>query len=594
VSSPSYSGVPTNPIESLGETPLGAHVAHRRPDPRQAARLCLPGDALPAARPADDRHYLNRSDGSFRLNLPSGKSILSTNDFNDRQVILHAVVLEPRDMHNWTSFKITAFSVAALGIAALARPCGSADVAPAPDLSVPPLPKLAKLRVSGNGYRIKVLRNGVRSHSNRKYVWQRVPARLQGLSFTQLQGDKAAQIAIEVQESGTAFLALRRSRIRLCRSLESDGWKQTGMCFNYSHSGKSMLNVLSKHLPAGTKMTIPQVDTWTGPILIFPNPPAVNQVAGHQVRLRDGRVLVGVYDENTGIITLWGTHAGEDAQVKVRVEKEDITSITPRILQISHLTDAEKAARRKAADAAEKRREAERKRKLKEQAESALARVNAKLAQCQPTHEARLRELNAREKKLRNDIAALSAKIKAEKATHTRYKRFLRDWDPITGTKHSEWARLSRMRRALEADQQEHPKLVKKLKRLQMRIRKARAEHAKEVRLLTNAKKSLEQRVKQLDEANLGITSSSRGKPKPQVASPTRDQWEGKLVKGDASNRVYFVRKGVRHWLRRWRYARPFRLSASNMVEVKQHEIDALPDGPAINSIAEMKRWLKR
>ena len=433
-------------------------------------------------------------------------------------------------MHNRTSFKRVAFSLAVLVMAATAHLCRSAGSVPAPQPSASPLGKLARLSVSGTGYRLQLLRNGARSHSNRKYVWQNVPARLEKLSFTQLAGGKAAKIAIEVREPGTVFFAVRL-RSRLTRPLESDGWKQTGMRFNYSDRGKTTLGVLSKELAAGTKMEVPQLCTWTGPIVIFSNLPTADRVAGHEVRLRDGRVFVGVYDKNTGIITLFGSQSGKDAQAKFQLEKEDVEAVTPRVLQIPRLTNAQKAARRKAANAAEKRREAERKRKLRVRAQRALTRVNAKLAQCPRTHDAYLRKSAARDREIRQDMAAVSAQIKKEQVVCDRYRReiALLEATIVTTTRGSigrypkneahyygervstesravtqaraDAARveLAKLEGALTGACKHHSKLVKQLNRFRRSVRKARKKYARKVRALTKSKKSLEQRIKKLE-----------------------------------------------------------------------------------------------
>jgi len=65
--------------------------------------------------------------------------------------------------------------------------------------------------------------------------------------------------------------------------------------------------------------------------------------------------------------------------------------------------------------------------------------------------------------------------------------------------------------------------------------------------------------------------------------------WEGRVVQGDKNNRVYFVHKGVRHWVTSWNYVKPFGLSQSNMVKVEQVEVDSLPEGSNIRSIDDLK-----
>ncbi len=141
--------------------------------------------------------------------------------------------------------------------------------------------KLAALTISGKGYRLRVFRNGVHSLSNRPYVWQSIPTRLEDFWFTQREGGKHSNISIEVRKPGTVFLAIgaedeRQRNIKsgqMIRWLEKDGWKQTPMTFHSyrrSDGAKTKMAVMSKSLPAGAKEVIPSLSPWTGPIVIFP------------------------------------------------------------------------------------------------------------------------------------------------------------------------------------------------------------------------------------------------------------------------------------------------------------------------------------
>ena len=71
--------------------------------------------------------------------------------------------------------------------------------------------------------------------------------------------------------------------------------------------------------------------------------------------------------------------------------------------------------------------------------------------------------------------------------------------------------------------------------------------------------------------------------------------WEGKVVQGDVRSNVYFIHKGIRYYVDKWDYVTPFGLWGDRrMLKVKQGEVDALPEGHAIDSIDEMKRCLAR
>ena len=227
---------------------------------------------------------------------------------------------------------------------------------------------------------------------------------------------------------------------------------------------------------------------------------ATEKVAGHEIRLRDGRVYVGVYDEATGMITLFGAESGKDARFRFRVEKTDIESIAPRVLNIKHLTDEQKAEKSEAGNAGERRREAENNRKRRERAQRTLIRANTELARCLAAHDEYLRKSTALERGTKEDIETLSAKIKDEEASYLSYKHFLERWNrTAAGTTRSEWVKLSRMRRALEADKKQLPKLGKNLKDIQRRIRNAQNNHANEVRVLTKVKEAQQAIIKELD-----------------------------------------------------------------------------------------------
>jgi len=89
-----------------------------------------------------------------------------------------------------------------------------------------------------------------------------------------------------------------------------------------------------------------------------------------------------------------------------------------------------------------------------------------------------------------------------------------------------------------------------------------------------------------------------RGTQQPVVTSRSKRNYaatfEGKCVQGDVRQNVYFVHKGIRYYVSNWKYVTPFGLSGSNMLRVKQAEIDALPEGPNIDSVADMQGVLQQ
>jgi hypothetical protein len=69
-------------------------------------------------------------------------------------------------------------------------------------------------------------------------------------------------------------------------------------------------------------------------------------------------------------------------------------------------------------------------------------------------------------------------------------------------------------------------------------------------------------------------------------------KWEGKVVSARGSPRVYFVHKGIRYWVDNWGDVEPFGLSAAKLQWVNPTELEALPEGPKIMSVEDMKRCL--
>ncbi len=123
------------------------------------------------------------------------------------------------------------------------------------------------LVITGRGWSLQPLANGKRAFANRDYVWAELPreAAEQGWAYTQTAGGVSAEIEVEAQRATTAYLAGAPSH----PELSAQGWEpEAGVAFRYTDGGKTQLQVYSRKLKAGEKVTLPQVN-WAGGLLVL-------------------------------------------------------------------------------------------------------------------------------------------------------------------------------------------------------------------------------------------------------------------------------------------------------------------------------------
>ena len=123
----------------------------------------------------------------------------------------------------------------------------------------------AEAVVTGSGWTLQPLANGKRAFSNRSYVWADLPKETAGWTYTQTAGGERAEIAIEARKDMTAHLATVPSQA----GVDLSGWKPlSGVSFRYTDGGRTALQVFTRALKAGEKLSLPQ-GNWSGGLLVL-------------------------------------------------------------------------------------------------------------------------------------------------------------------------------------------------------------------------------------------------------------------------------------------------------------------------------------
>lgn len=118
--------------------------------------------------------------------------------------------------------------------------------------------------VAGLGFRMAVLKDGGQAFSNRKYVWQEVPARLAGWGYTQTEGGVPPLVRVTAKRDVTLFVATADKGAAL------DDWKaEPKLEFRYTDGGRTRMLVFSRELKTGQQIELPQ-SNWSGTLVLAP------------------------------------------------------------------------------------------------------------------------------------------------------------------------------------------------------------------------------------------------------------------------------------------------------------------------------------
>lgn len=120
-----------------------------------------------------------------------------------------------------------------------------------------------------SGYEIDELKVGIRTNSNRAYLWTDIPQELIGVHFVRHAGGAAKSITCEIKKPGVVYVgAMDDSAASADEYLVKEGWAKTGIFFPFQNGKGTVVNVYARPMNAG-KLTISAAPFgWGGPILI--------------------------------------------------------------------------------------------------------------------------------------------------------------------------------------------------------------------------------------------------------------------------------------------------------------------------------------
>jgi len=121
------------------------------------------------------------------------------------------------------------------------------------------------LVVTGSGWTLQPLVNGKRAFSNRNYVWADVPQGAGALTYTQTAGGERSEINVQARKELTVCLATVPGQA----GADLSGWKPlSGVSWRYTDGGRTALQVFTRKLKKGEKLSLPQ-GNWSGGLLVM-------------------------------------------------------------------------------------------------------------------------------------------------------------------------------------------------------------------------------------------------------------------------------------------------------------------------------------
>jgi hypothetical protein len=140
------------------------------------------------------------------------------------------------------------------------------------DLKALPLEEVevGEIIVRGRQLSLQPFGNDQRAFSNRTYVWNDIPSRFAGWTFTQVGGGERARIEVTAKRDMTIYVATSASWAQ--NHLAS--WEPTGDKFCYTDANRTSMVILSRRLKSGETSKLLQ-GSWAGTLLLLP--PADNK-----------------------------------------------------------------------------------------------------------------------------------------------------------------------------------------------------------------------------------------------------------------------------------------------------------------------------
>ncbi|MFA7003104.1 MAG: exo-alpha-sialidase [Verrucomicrobiia bacterium] len=122
----------------------------------------------------------------------------------------------------------------------------------------------ADFTITGTGFEIAKFNEGGTAFSNRNYVWQNLPEKFRGGTYTRTAGGEAAVIAVRAKRDATLQVATTAAQ---GKTMLSD-WEEMGASFNYTDKGKTKMAVFTRALKIGQEVVVPQ-GNWTGTLVLL-------------------------------------------------------------------------------------------------------------------------------------------------------------------------------------------------------------------------------------------------------------------------------------------------------------------------------------
>jgi len=250
-------------------------------------KLVLTDQIAPNEAP-ENRHHVGYPPETQPANLANLFWIIETPKGERRAIGMHKTFLRVRTPINgayrvYVEFRgsdktrvvstIAEFKVEGLAVADAGA---AAPATPAPDKTKPQSPEVAisedatidsrDFSLSGSGFALAKLSNGDVAFSNRGYVWQDVPANLNGRRYTRAPGGNPPRVTVHAKRDTTLEVITAIDQ----PGVELSGWKETGPPFTYSDDKHTRVVLLQKHLTAGQDLEIPR-GNWSGVLVLLPD-----------------------------------------------------------------------------------------------------------------------------------------------------------------------------------------------------------------------------------------------------------------------------------------------------------------------------------
>lgn len=122
----------------------------------------------------------------------------------------------------------------------------------------------ADLVISGNGFTIATLQENEPAFSNRGYVWQKVPASIQGSRYTKTSGGRKAEIKVRAKRNTVVNILVDLDD----PGVKLNGWEKTGTDFTYNNGKNAKIVLFRKPIRTGEELQIPQ-GNWGGVLVLL-------------------------------------------------------------------------------------------------------------------------------------------------------------------------------------------------------------------------------------------------------------------------------------------------------------------------------------